>query len=149
MKNKMLQRQKGFSLMELLIALVIVAVLASVAVPSYNSYMAKGKLAQAVTQLNESALRMEQYFLDNRTYSGAGGGCGGVLANGDNFAVTCATSNGGLGYTLTAQNVVNVGLGAAAAYTFTLDHQGNQATTSFAGQAAAANCWWKQANTCM
>lgn len=59
----------GFSLIELMIALVIVGILASVAMPSYQSYMRKGRRADVQQfMLNLSQLN-QRYFMDNRAYT--------------------------------------------------------------------------------
>ena len=46
-----LNNQKGFSLVELLIAIVIIGILAAVAVPQYNQYVAKSKESEAASVL--------------------------------------------------------------------------------------------------
>lgn len=59
----------GFSLIELMIAVVIVAILASVAFPSYKSYMLRGGRAEAQSHVMEIAARQGQYLIDNRAYA--------------------------------------------------------------------------------
>jgi type IV pilus assembly protein PilE len=63
-------RPTGFTLIELLIAIVIVSILAAVALPSYRDYVATGKLAEATATLSELRTRAEQYYADNRTFTG-------------------------------------------------------------------------------
>jgi type IV pilus assembly protein PilE len=65
----------GFTLIELMIALAVVAVLAAVAYPSYSDYVRRSRITEATTGLNDVRTRMEQFFQDNRRYD-AGGGCG-------------------------------------------------------------------------
>lgn len=66
----------GFTLMELMIAVVIVGVLAAIALPSYFAYVQRGNRAQAKQFMGDLANREEQYLLDQRSYTatvGAGG----------------------------------------------------------------------------
>lgn len=60
--------QRGFSLIELMIAVAIVAILATIAYPSYTDYILRGRIPEATTGLGEARVKMEQYFQDNRTY---------------------------------------------------------------------------------
>ncbi|MGF1546149.1 MAG: type IV pilin protein [Thiotrichales bacterium] len=59
----------GFSLIELMVALVIVGVLASVAVPSYQEQVRKGRRTDAKITLAETAHVLERCFATNLTYN--------------------------------------------------------------------------------
>lgn len=67
--NAMQTRQQGFSLIELMIAVVVVAVLAAVAYPSYQGHLQKGRRAAAQAFMMEIANRQQQYLLDARNYA--------------------------------------------------------------------------------
>ena len=62
-------RQGGFTLIELMIVVVIIGIISMIALPSFQASMAKGKRTDAKTALMESSSRMEQYYLDNKTYT--------------------------------------------------------------------------------
>ena len=59
----------GVSLIELMIALVIVGVLLVVSLPSYQQHMMQARRALARAELQEVAVRQEQFFLDHRRYA--------------------------------------------------------------------------------
>lgn len=59
----------GFTLIELMITVAILAIIAAVAIPSYNSYVDRGKRAEARTALLDIAARQERYYSNNRKYA--------------------------------------------------------------------------------
>ena len=63
----------GFTLLELMIVVVVVAILAAVALPSYRDYITRSQLAEAYTNLADVSTKLELYFQDNRTYVGVRG----------------------------------------------------------------------------
>ena len=63
-----MQRQAGFTLIELMITMVVLAILAAIAIPSYTDYILRGKIPEATSNLQAAKTKMEQYFQDNRSY---------------------------------------------------------------------------------
>jgi type IV pilus assembly protein PilE len=63
------QPQSGFTLVELMIVVVIVAILASIAIPGYQEHVRKGHRAAAQTEMMDIANRQQQFFLANRRYA--------------------------------------------------------------------------------
>ncbi len=61
-------RQKGFTLVELMIVVAIVGILAAVAYPSYEEYVRRAKRAEARSALLDSAARLERFYSDNNQY---------------------------------------------------------------------------------
>jgi len=61
--------QAGFTLIELMVVVVVIAILASVAVPSYTNYVTAARRQGAAQELLTIASRQEQHFLDNKTYA--------------------------------------------------------------------------------
>lgn len=59
----------GFTLIEILITVAILAIVAAVAIPSYTSYVDRGKRAEARTALLDIAARQERYYSNNRQYA--------------------------------------------------------------------------------
>jgi len=62
-------KPRGFTLIELMIALVIVAVLASIALPSYRESVKRGNRRAAQSVMMDIVNREHQYFLGNRAYA--------------------------------------------------------------------------------
>ena len=68
-----MNRNNGFTLVELLIVIAIIGVLLAIGVPSYKEHVNKGRRATAQTYMMEVANRQNQYLLDARNYAvGAG-----------------------------------------------------------------------------
>lgn len=61
----------GFSLLELLIALCITAILIAIAIPTYDYHIAKGKRIDGKIALLDLAARMERYYTEHHTYASA------------------------------------------------------------------------------
>jgi prepilin-type N-terminal cleavage/methylation domain-containing protein len=121
---------RGFTLIEVMIVVAIIAILATIALPSYRDYILRGQIVDATTALSTFRGRMEQYFQDNRTYLPVGAftpPC--RLPVGERtvglFVVSCdgnteLTANT---YTLSAR-----GSGSTNGFTFTIDQLGTRAT---------------------
>jgi type IV pilus assembly protein PilE len=62
-------RGRGFTLIEVMIALVVVAILAAIALPSYRDQMRKSTRAQAQAFLSDMASRQQQFLVDKRRYA--------------------------------------------------------------------------------
>lgn len=61
--------ERGFSLPELIIVMVVASVIAAIALPSYQEHVRKGRRAAATAALIDATSRQEQFFLDNKTYT--------------------------------------------------------------------------------
>jgi type IV pilus assembly protein PilE len=141
----MKSRHKGFTVIELMIAVVIVAILAAVALPGYRDYILRGKLVDAHNALSDFRVRQEQFYQDNRRYDGAGlGGCGAVAPASKYFTFTCAPAAApAQTYVATATGVANEGAGGFA---YTINEANARATTVSApastnGWSTNATCW--------
>lgn len=60
---------KGFTLVELMITVVIIGILASIVMPSYQDYLRKGRRAAAQAVLMDVAQKQQQYLLDSRSFA--------------------------------------------------------------------------------
>src|SRR5512140_3552297 len=62
-------RQQGFTLVELMVVVAIVAILAAVAIPSYRQHVIRTNRTAAEAFMMQVANKQEQYLLDARTYT--------------------------------------------------------------------------------
>lgn len=130
-----MNKQAGFTLIEVMIVVVIIAVLASIAVPSYNDYLTRGRIPEATSNLSVKRVQVEQWFMDNRTYVGAPA-CNNDTTN-KYFDFSCAAAPTATTYTLQA-----VGKGTMTGFTYTIDQANTKATTAApAGWTGNATCW--------
>lgn len=60
---------RGVTLIELMIVIVVVAILASIAVPSYRQYVLRSHRTEAKTALMNVAAAQEKFYLQNNTYT--------------------------------------------------------------------------------
>ncbi|HHY16401.1 MAG TPA: prepilin-type N-terminal cleavage/methylation domain-containing protein [Firmicutes bacterium] len=60
--------QRGFTLMELMIVIVIIGVLAAIGVPAYNNYVNKAKAAACLSNRRTIATAMGLYYAEHTTY---------------------------------------------------------------------------------
>ena len=104
--------QKGFTLIELMIVIAIIAILASVALPAYTEYVTRGKIPEATSGLAQDRIQLEQYFQDHRTYVSSGTTCGGTRpADTNNFTFGCVAADvPSPTFTITATGRVNTPL---------------------------------------
>lgn len=144
------QRNKGFTLIELMVTVAIVAVLTAIAYPSYRNYVIRGQLVNGTDGLSAVSANMERYFQDNRTYLAANGFSPPCLPPGSvygTFTVSCPTVLTATTYTLQA-----LGSGNTAGFTFFIDQLGNQSSTAVApapsGWTSCTTGWETKAGQC-
>ena len=144
-----MQRHSGFTLIEMLITMAVIAILAAVALPSYTAYVTRSKIAEATMNLAAMRTKMEQYFQDNRTYVGACAAGTVAPLPGDPaspgvlkyFDITCpATVNPATTYTVQAQGHAG---GDLANLILTIDQANVRKTVSVptGWNMPTSNCW--------
>lgn len=62
-------RSRGFTLIELMVAVAIVAILAAIAIPGYTAYVVRANRSAAQAEMMAIANRQQQYLLSSRSYA--------------------------------------------------------------------------------
>ncbi|MBY5993431.1 type IV pilin protein [Ferrimonas balearica] len=91
-------RLRGFTLIEMMIVVAIAAVLAAIAVPSFQSHLREARRAEALESLIQMQLAQEEHWLEARSYTATTSDLTGKSLN---YYTLSVTTSGG-GYTLTA-----------------------------------------------
>lgn len=151
MKRKL---QSGFTLIEVMIVLVIIAILASIAIPSYQNSTQKARRTDAKAALSAAVLAQEKYFFQFSSYADSvnkiGGDGAGTLLSPEGYYKITLNMNSGTGscvggagvkyncYTLTATPVVGgPQAGDDTCKTLSITHIGVKSATG----TNPAECW--------
>lgn len=135
-----MKTQSGFTLIELMITVVVIAILTAIALPSYTSYVVRGKVPDATATLAAKRVQMEQWFQDNRSYTGAPA-CAADSTSSKYFDFSCPV------LTATTYTLQAAGKASMAGFTYTVN-ESNVKTSAFAAPAPSGwtaatpnNCW--------
>ena len=136
--------QGGFTLIELMITVVIIAILSAIAVPAYRSYVQRSKRSEATSALLRIQASQEKFFLQNNAYSAnlAGVPPAGLgmltVTDGGNYDLTLAAVGGG--YTATA-TATSTQADDSKCQTFTINQNGVRQAADGGGTDNTAECW--------
>jgi type IV pilus assembly protein PilE len=123
--NPARQRLVGFTLIELMIVVAIVAILAAIAIPSYQKQIMKSRRTSAKTALLDLASREEKYYATNNNYPATLGSVGYTIVDSTGAIQVPNNSNEDY-YSVT----ITLGTPTAAGYTATAAPVGNQQNDS-------------------
>jgi type IV pilus assembly protein PilE len=126
----------------------IIGILSAIAIPMYGDYVTRSKIQQATSGLADARVKMEQFFLDNRTYVGGAApwACGTARPTARYFTFSCvSTANT---YTITADGVATEGM-TGFGYTINESNAQGSAFAGLSGWNNSATCWvTKKGETC-
>lgn len=138
-----LRRVAGFTLLELMIVVVIIAILSAIAIPSYRQYVLRGHRTDATRALQDLAAREENYYFAKNAYSKVLttdlNGSANMAGTYFNITIPSASSTD---YTLRADAIGTQEQDTTCAF-FTLDRAGNSLSASAGGADTSATCWGK------
>ena len=144
--DKTLRAARGFTLVELMIALAVVGILATVAYPSYVNQLRQSRRTDAKVALLDLAARQERFFSVNNVYASTPAQLGyagaafpiDVLSGSSAYyRLSTVVGTGATSFTATAAPVGAQGSDACGSYA--IDHLGVQTNTS--NSLPAARCW--------
>ncbi|HCR34579.1 MAG TPA: type IV pilin [Stenotrophomonas sp.] len=137
MKNTSLSRAfGGFTLIELMITVAVVAILAAIAIPSYSEYVLRSRRAQAKADLVEVAQQLERFHTVQNTYAGMTLPFTQSPRDGTS-RYTISLSGNATASTFTLQAVPGTGQDKDKCGTLTLDQAGRKTPNA----ATVAGCW--------
>ena len=93
------RRSRGFTLLELMIAVVVVAILASIAYPSYRDFVVRSRRAEGKAALLDAAQSLERYFTTHNAYPATLAAAGARTFSGENagraaYTIAATPANG-------------------------------------------------------
>ena len=143
-------KQGGFTLIELMLVVVIIAIIAAIAMPMYGDYIQQARRTDATNALSRAATQQERYYMRNNAYSGdvddiGGDGSGSLESENGYYDITssvagCEDGDGSC-FTLTATAINSKSQwNDEDCRSFTLTDAGFKASTDQSG-AASADCW--------
>ncbi|MGH8030410.1 MAG: type IV pilin protein [Arenimonas sp.] len=117
-----MKKQLGFTLLELMVVVAVIAILAAIALTSYRNQLIKSKRAEGKQVVSDYALRLEKWRLNNATYTSTLANINGVSPSPSGYyTIALSTPTGG-----NCPNTTNA-IGSANSFRITATAAGDQA----------------------
>lgn len=138
-----MRKLKGFTMVELMIVLAIIAILAAIAIPSYRHYVVRANRTEASKTLSDLAAREERFYYSNNVYTGTLADLNGTATmETHNYAFDIVASSASVApatYAITATATGNQAKDDAACQTISLDNIGRWSSTGTTND--DPKCW--------
>ena len=118
MLTRMMRKNEGFTLIELMIVIAIIGILAAIAIPQFSAYRIRSYNSAADADLRNAATAQEAYYVDKQTYTNAPTD---LIGSTYGFYTTQGVTVGGVGSASTSQ------------YTMTSTHSSGDKTWTIRG----------------
>jgi type IV pilus assembly protein PilE len=135
-----MRRAAGFTLIELMIVVVIIAILAAIAMNSYRQYILRGNRTSATRALQDLNSREENYYFSNNAYATTLSSLGATGSMAGPYYTVVVASATSTDYQIEAK-AVGTQTQDTACGNFFLTREGSQ---TISGTGVPANCWQGQ-----
>ncbi len=133
---------QGFTLIEVMVVVAIVAILSAIALPAYTNYVLRGRIPEATSTLAAWQVKMEQWFQDTQSYyaSGSTSNCGVTTPTASTyFSYTCAPTSS-TAYVLTATGNASSSM---SGFVYTINQDGTKTSTiTHSGWGGTSSTCW-------
>ncbi len=134
-------RMRGFTLIELVVTMAIVAILAAIAIPSYENYLFRARRADGREMLQRVAAAQERFYTNRNQYTNdlitaAGINLGTANSEAGHYRITIAVDATNQSYTLTATPLGVQAPDACANLTVN-----NVGARGYSGSNSNGSCW--------
>jgi len=139
-----MKNSKGFTLIELMIAVVVISIIAAIAYPSFMEQIKKARRSDAKQSLMAVAAKLEQFYQDNKGYPTVANmarlGYGGTTFTSpeDYYTISFNGAPTSTSYSIQADPAATSQAADTGCAIFRLDHLGVKSVT---GTLSAAKCW--------
>ena len=138
-----MQKIRGFTLVELLVAVLIIGILSAIAIAAYTTYIRKANRIDAKNALLTMQMQEEKYRTTNNAYSGALGVGSPIrestISDDGHYSLSISNVSAST-YTLTA-TAIGDQLNDTDCRTFTLNQDGTRTATNSADAITTTECW--------